>query len=165
MKMTKLLSLALCAALAAAMLLSGCSSKTETDSTDAQTSTEAVAATAAATEASTDASSDSADAIEIGEGDTQFTFVVTDGDGVSKTYSVNTNETTVGAALLNLELISGEDSSYGLYVKTVDGITADYDVDGTYWAFYIDGEYAQTGVDSTEITAGSVYTFAVESAG
>ena len=48
-------------------------------------------------------------------------------------------------ALLALDLIAGEDSQYGLYVKTVNGITADYDTDGSYWAFYIDGEYAQTG--------------------
>ena len=48
------------------------------------------------------------------------------------------------------------------YVKEVNGIIADYDVDGTYWAFYIDGEYASAGVDSTEITEGSIYMFKVE---
>ena len=26
-----------------------------------------------------------------------------------------------------------------------------------YWAFYIDGEYAQTGVDATEIVADTTY--------
>ena len=44
----------------------------------------------------------------------------------------------------------------------VNGITADYNVDGTYWAFYIDGEYAMTGVDVTDITAGSAYAMKVE---
>ena len=56
----------------------------------------------------------------------------------------------------------GEDGQYGLYVKTVNGITADYDVDGTYWAFYINGEYAMSGVDVTDIAAGSTYAFKVE---
>ena len=51
---------------------------------------------------------------------------------------------------------------YGLYVKEVNGITADYDVDGTYWAFYINDEYASTGVDSTNITEGDNYSFKVE---
>ena len=69
---------------------------------------------------------------------------------------------TVGAALLSLGLIAGEDSDYGLYVKTVNGVTVDYDTDGKYWAFYVDGEYAATGVDSTDITAGATYTFKAE---
>ena len=49
-------------------------------------------------------------------------------------------------------------------MKTVNGITADYDVDQTYWAFYIDGEYAQTSVDMTAVNDGSVYKLAVEKA-
>lgn len=51
--------------------------------------------------------------------------------------------TTVGKALLDQGVIAGEDSSYGLYVKTVNGTTLDYDTDGMYWAFYINGEYAR----------------------
>ena len=59
-------------------------------------------------------------------------------------------------------LIAGEEGAYGLYVKTVNGITADYDKDQTYWAFYIDGEYAVSGVDTTDIVESSVYTLKVE---
>ncbi len=33
--------------------------------------------------------------------------------------------------------------------KTVNGMTADYDKDGVYWAFYINGVYAMTGIDAT----------------
>ena len=40
--------------------------------------------------------------------------------------------------------------------------TADYDVDQTYWAFYVNGEYASTGVDSTKIEEGAAYSFKVE---
>ena len=71
---------------------------------------------------------------------------------------------TVGAALQALNIISGEESDYGLYIKEVIGITADYDTDGTYWAFYIDGQYAATGVDMTDAQNGAVYGFAVEKA-
>ena len=46
--------------------------------------------------------------------------------------------------------------------QTVNGITADYDTDGHYWAFYVGGEYAQTGVDATQVTAGASYAFKVE---
>ena len=73
-----------------------------------------------------------------------------------------TDEDNIGAALLGVELIAGEDSAYGLYVKTVDGQEADYDKDGHYWAFYIDGEYAMTGVDSTPIEDGKAYAFKYE---
>ena len=75
------------------------------------------------------------------------------------TFTVKTDKNTVGEALQEHGLIDGEESAYGLYVKAVNGITADYDVDQSYWAFYINGEMAMTGVDTTEITAGAVYQF------
>jgi hypothetical protein len=99
---------------------------------------------------------------EIGEGSKQFYLTVTDGDGNQYDYTVNTDAETVGDALLELGLIAGDETEYGLYVKEVNGFVADYDTDGTYWAFYIDGEYAMTGVDQTEITEGSTYTLQVE---
>ena len=71
--------------------------------------------------------------------------------------TLKTDEATLGAALLAENLITGEEGPYGLYVKTVNGILADYDTDHTYWALYIDGEYALTGVDTTPIEAGKVY--------
>ena len=66
------------------------------------------------------------------------------------------------AAALALGIIAGDDSQYGLYVKTVNGITADYDKDQTWWGFYIDGVSASAGVDSTDIVNGSTYGFKVE---
>ena len=62
----------------------------------------------------------------------------------------------------SLDLIAGEEGSYGLFVTTVDGVTLPSDGD-QYWAFYIDGEYASTGVDQTEITAGASYALKAES--
>lgn len=102
------------------------------------------------------------DGAVLGEGSNQFGFTVVDKDGNEVTCEIHTDETTVGAALLELGLIEGEEGQYGLYVKTVNGITADYDVDGTYWAFYVDGEYATTGVDATEVVSGASYAFKVE---
>lgn len=76
--------------------------------------------------------------------------------------SIHTDKTLVGEALQELELIAGDEGDFGLYVKTVDGITADYDKDGVYWAFYENGEYAMQGVDQTEITEGAAYSFKIE---
>lgn len=72
-------------------------------------------------------------------------------------FTIHTDEKTVGEALFKNNLIKGENGPYGLYVKKVNGITADYDIDKSYWAFYIDGQYAATGVDKTEITEGAAY--------
>ncbi len=91
-----------------------------------------------------------------------FEVVVTDVEGNETSFSYTTTKATVGEALVEEGLISGEDSDYGLYVTTVNGITLDWDADQMYWAFYIDGEYAMTGVDSTEVTEGAVYSFVAE---
>lgn len=104
----------------------------------------------------------SSDITVLGEGSTSFAFTVIDQDGVSTQFEIRTDKETVGEALLEVGLIAGDESEYGLYVKTVNDITVDYDTDGKYWAFYIDGEYATTGVDSTPITTDSAYSFKVE---
>ena len=73
------------------------------------------------------------------------------------TFTIKTDKDTVGQALLEHDLIAGEESQYGLYVKVVNGMTADYDVDQSYWAFYVNGEYGMAGVDGTQITEGVIY--------
>ena len=88
-------------------------------------------------------------------------FTVTDKEGNSTEFIVCTDKTIVGEALLEAGLIEGEEGQFGLYVKKVNGIVADYDIDKTYWAFYVDGEYGMTGVDQTEIEEGKVYEFRV----
>ena len=99
------------------------------------------------------------------EGEKTFTFQVRDLEGtVVGDFKITTERAMVGEALLDEGLIEGENGPYGLYVKTVNGITADYDTDGTYWAFYIGGddrEYAMTGVDATPIEDGGVYTLQI----
>ncbi len=98
------------------------------------------------------------------DGETVFPFEVTMPDGTKTSYEIHTDKTTVGEALLALGLIEGEQGDYGLYVKTVDGVALDYDKDGMYWSFYINGEYAMSGVDMTTITDGEVYAFKAEKA-
>ena len=98
----------------------------------------------------------------LGEGETQFPFTVVDQEGEETLFEIHTDKETVGEALQDAGLIEGEEGEYGLFVKTVNGITADYDKDGVYWAFYVNGEYAAEGVDSTKITEGDAYAFKVE---
>ena len=79
------------------------------------------------------------------------------------TFTIHTDAKTLGEALLAHGLIEGEDSQYGMYIKKVNGILADYDVDGSYWGFYkYDGEYMMNGVDTTEINGGEHFQLVYE---
>ena len=152
MKNTMKKLLALLLVLVMTLALAACGQKDE-PKTDDQTDTPAVAEKVELPVA---------DGAVIGQGATAFTVEVQGADEKTVTFTVNTDEETVGAALLKLGVIAGDDSEYGLYVKSVNGETADYNTDGVYWAFYINGEYAMTGVDYTAPEAGATYAFHVE---
>jgi len=96
---------------------------------------------------------------DVGNGSTVFLFEVTDGDGNLNLWNVHTDAETVGAALVDVGLIAGEYSDFGLMVMYVNGIRADFVEDGAWWAFYIDGEMAMEGVDTTDIEQGVTYAF------
>jgi hypothetical protein len=103
---------------------------------------------------------DSPDSAQIiGQGGTVFRFEVTDDTETVTAWDVHTDETTVGAALLEVGLIAGDMFSFGLMVTEVNGLTADFDADGAWWAFYIGGEMAAMGVDSTGIEPDTTYAF------
>ena len=129
-----------------ALIITGCTNNSQ----DEPTTTEPVQTT------------EQTSAIVKGEGKNAFVFIAVDLDGNSTHYMIKTDKETVGEALLENDLISGEDGQYGLYVKTVNGITLDYDKDGKYWAFYEENAYANQGVDQTPIKEGGVYTFKPE---
>jgi hypothetical protein len=155
--LSRLAVLILCVVLVAAMALmtTGCKNATEETPDTADDVTTVQDTTAA------DDSEEENESV-LGEGENQFTFKVVDKEGNETVFTVNTDKKIVGEALLDLGLIEGEDGDYGLYVKKVNGIEADYDKDQTYWAFYVDGEMAMTGVDMTDIKEGAVYGFKVE---
>ena len=93
---------------------------------------------------------------ELGEGSKTVTVEV---KALEKTvvFTIHTDKDTVGAALVEHGLIDGDEGAFGMYVKYVNGMLADYDIDQSYWGFYINGEMAMTGVDGTPITEGETY--------
>lgn len=93
---------------------------------------------------------------EVGEGEKTLILEVKALD-TTVTFTVHTDAETVGTALAENGIITGEEGPYGMFIKAVDGMTADYNVDQSYWAFFIDGDYAMSGVDGTEIREGAVY--------
>lgn len=100
----------------------------------------------------------------MGQGARTFTLIVEELDGSKISVSVNTDRQIVGQALEDLGIIKGENGIYGMFIKAVNGKTYEYEKDGAYWAFYIDGDYALTGVDQTEIQEGVVYMLKAERA-
>ena len=95
---------------------------------------------------------------QIGNGEKTLTIDVT-AEEKTVTVTVNTDKDTLGEALIDCGLISGDQGPYGLYVKFVNGIEADYDKTQTYWGVTKNGESVMTGVDLEEITDGGKYEF------
>lgn len=90
-------------------------------------------------------------------GGKEFTVLVVHKNGEEKQFSYATEEEYLGTVLLAAGLIQGEEGPYGLMVSAVDGETADWNADQSYWALYIGEEYATTGVDMTPVTDGGEY--------
>ena len=93
---------------------------------------------------------------ELGEGAKTLSVEVT-AEEKTVTFTLHTDADTLREALEEHGLIAGDESEFGLYVKTVNGMAADYDADGMYWAFYKAGEYLMTGGDTTELAGGEQY--------
>ena len=72
-------------------------------------------------------------------------------------FTVKTDKTVLGDALSEVKIIEGEEGPYGLYIKKVNGITADYDIDKHYWALSENGTDLMTGADGEKITGGEHY--------
>ena len=98
-------------------------------------------------------------ATEKEEKEVTFTFYVVDKEGERTDFSITTRKTTLREVLVEEKLISGDEGDYGLMVDTVNGIRADYQKDGAYWALYIGDEMAMTGVDGVEVSEGGIYGF------
>ena len=87
-------------------------------------------------------------------------------DETSTVYEVATDGEYLIDAMEDAEGLTfeGEEGIYGLSVSTVNGVRADYTLDGAYWAFYVGGEYCNYGVSEQPIEDGDnfsiVYTVA-----
>lgn len=152
MKMTRIkksLSFMVCVLLIAAMALftTGCNDNKDEPATNTHP---------------TEITASQSEKTVLGEGAKTFDLTVTDKDGKKSSFEIHTDKTIVGEALQELKLIEGEEGPYGLYIKTVNGVTVDYDTDGKYWAFYINGEYASSGIDKTNIDEAAAYELRVE---
>ena len=100
------------------------------------------------------------------EGMKHVTIEVVMADETATVYEVDTDGEYLIDAMNDADGLSfeGEEGMYGLSVSTVNGVRADYTLDGAYWAFYVGGEYCNYGVSEQPIEDGDnfsiVYTVA-----
>ena len=101
---------------------------------------------------------------ESGEGSSEevqektIAFQVVHKDGSTQDFEIATTAGTLREALEEEGLIAGEESSYGLYVETVDGETAD-EGNQEWWCLTKGGEMWNYGVDDTQIQDGDAFEF------
>ena len=154
MKNTKILSLALAAALAVGML-SGCGTAASSAAASSAAASSAAASSAAASSAASSAAGSAASAAAV-----KVTFTVVGADGASKEYALDAVEgETLADALSAAGLISADEAAAG-FVTTVDGVAADYNKDQSWWKM-VDGkgEMTANGIGDIQLKEGDSYSF------
>lgn len=124
------------------------SSQVEESSSQTETSSSSVESSQAVSESSLSSAED-AETKDI-------TLKVVHGDGTEKEFPITTTAATLGDALVAEGLVEGEESSYGLFITTVDGETADDSLQ-QWWCITRSGEMLSTGADQTPIADGEQY--------
>ena len=82
--------------------------------------------------------------------------VVVHGDGTQASFQYQTDAQYLGDVLTENGLVEGSESSYGLFITTVDGETADDSLQ-QWWCITREGEMLSTGADQTPIADGEQY--------
>lgn len=89
------------------------------------------------------------------DGSKNVTVEVTSQSGEVTSYDVETD------ALYLVEVMAEiEELTFTLddgMIMTVNGETADYNVNGAYWALYVNGEYGNYGADKQPVADGDVF--------
>ena len=93
---------------------------------------------------------------EIGSGENTV-IVEVEAKGKSVTLTVHSDKTNLGEVLSENGIVEGDHGAYGLYIKKVNGITADYDINQCYWGINKNGEGVMTGIDGIEFKNGEHY--------
>ena len=100
---------------------------------------------------------------EAAEGAKAVTIVIIHKDGTEKVLEYNTDHSYLSELLLEKEMVTGYASEeYGFTIESVDGVVADWMVDGAYWALYEGDEYATTSAAGIVLVDGGVYKLIYE---
>lgn len=96
---------------------------------------------------------------DAGAGSKEIEINVVNDAGETQSYTVKTDAEFLKQAMEETEglTFSGTEGDYGLMVTEVNGVTADYDADQAYWAFYVNDEYCSAGIDEQPVADGDVF--------
>lgn len=88
-----------------------------------------------------------------------ISITVVDDQKAEKAYTVKTDAQYLRQAMDEADglTFSGSTSDFGLVVDTINGVRADYTADKAYWAFYVNGEYCNYGVDQQPVADGDQF--------
>ena len=93
------------------------------------------------------------------EGSKSITIEVIGKAGKSTEYALQTDAAYLKQAMEEADglTFSGTEGDYGLMIHTVNGDKADYNVDKSYWSFYVNGEYCNYGIESQPVEDGDAF--------
>lgn len=93
------------------------------------------------------------------EGSKFVTIEVVDDAGAVTAYEVHTDEAYLQQTMEAAEGLTFEytEGPYGASVHTVNGLRADYELDGAYWGFFVNGEYCNYGISQQPVEDDDVF--------
>ena len=94
------------------------------------------------------------------EGEKSITIEVVMADGEATVYEVKTDAEYLVGAMEEADGLTfeGEEGIYGLSVSTINGVRADYTLDGAYWGFFVNDEYCSYGVSQQPVEDGDAFS-------
>lgn len=92
-------------------------------------------------------------------GSKDITIEVVNKAAESTLYELSTDAEFLRQAMEEAEGLAfeGEEGPYGLAISSVNGEVADFNVDGSYWSFYVNEEYCNYGIDSQPVMDGDAF--------
>ena len=93
-------------------------------------------------------------------GSKKITIEVVNKAQESMVYEVKTDAEFLRQAMEETDGLdfSGEEGPYGIMIQSINGETADYNVDQSYWSFEVNGEYCNYGVDEQPVMDGDAFS-------
>lgn len=96
------------------------------------------------------------------EGSKNVTLSVVSESGDSTTYETKTDALVLQELMDELKdegfTYGGAESEYGLMVDTINGVRADYTLDGAYWSFYVNDGYSTYGIAEQPVNNGDTFS-------
>lgn len=96
------------------------------------------------------------------EGSKTVTLAVIAEDGSETSYDAKTDALVLKELMDELKdegfSYGGSESKYGLMIDTINGIRADYTLDGAYWSFYVNDEYCNYGISEQPVNDGDDFS-------